>query len=262
MKKNIAEKSAKTPKKKSQDRSAQRESGKTYLAMDAETKQKIEALEYCFDLNSRQIGELLGWPWQSVNAHMKVTRDRIALGTVTEKWVMDVGKTTSERFGLGKLVGDWKAKFAHPVKSVEDEPESEVEVPGQVIQLVDNPPFDDTIGNHSLDTTGYPPEDDFELELVKLYGEKKPEQTPDHGGPLDNLSPFPSGPSPYRSVEPMQRDDREVRRDAPFYCALLNILDRYEAGEIAFTDMSIDEVRGVFRIGFDVVRSDGFVYER
>jgi hypothetical protein len=183
----------------------QRQSGKTYLAMDEETKLKIEALYACYNLNSRQIGDIVDWPWQSCSKHIKVMNDRIEYGKTTFDELEAKGEQTITKYGLDLYVNGI--------------PEAPKETPAVE-------PKPTPINSRTQVAFDVTKEDE---EFLKEYS-----------------TPFPEDPVEQADPE----HDRRVRKDAPFYLTLQNIIDRYEAGDIVFKAMSLHETNGVLYIEY------------
>ena len=65
---------------------------KTYLEMGDTEKAVISALYFVRGWGPKKISEYIDWPWQSVNAHIKVLEDRIKMGSASEDELIAKGR--------------------------------------------------------------------------------------------------------------------------------------------------------------------------
>lgn len=216
--------------KKKQNRANQNLSGKTYLEMDDETKLKIEALYYCYNLNCHQIGDIVDWPWQSCNKHIKVMNDRIEYGKTTFEKLEEQGEQTIAKYGLDL--------FVNGIPEVPKEaPVVEPEQLAQEFPEIVKPKQEQTSMESEISV---PPVED----VAKV--EEKDSEAQKSVTDEWNETPEP------RNEPADPEHDKRVRKDAPFYLTLQNIIDRYEAGEITFEGMMLDESRGIFRVDYAI----------
>lgn len=236
-------------KKTAEQMARQRESGKTYLAMDEETKLKIEALYICYNLNCHQIGDIVDWPWQSCNRHIKVVNDRIEYCKTTFEKLEAQGEQTIAKYGLDMFVNGIpevpkEAPVAEPEQLAQEFPE--IIQPTQEQTATESeisvPPVEDVAKAEEKDSEAeVSAESEFKAELIRIARANYPEEFL-----KEYNTPFPK--DPVESADPER--DRRVRKDAPFYLTLQNIIDRYDAGEITFEGMMLDESRGIFRVDY------------
>lgn len=274
----------------------QRQSGKTYLAMDEETKLKIEALYVCYNLNCHQIGDIVDWPWQSCSKHIKVMNDRIEYGKTTFEKLEAQGEQTIAKYGLDLYVNGIpevpkEAPVVEPEQLATEFPEivQPTQEPTSTESEISVPPVEDVAkAEEKAGEVNRAVESEFRAELVKLARDGEPEEkaseTKERNWEEDRAklvsmlikenvdqrdssidSPFPPYPTNEGSVTSTSLEegkvanhttdpehDKRVRKDAPFYVALQNIIDRYEAGEITFEGMMLDESRGIFRVDYAI----------
>lgn len=245
----------------------QRQSGKTYLAMDEETKLKIEALYACYNLNCHQIGDIVNWPWQSCSKHIKVVNDCVEFGKTTFEKLEAQGEQTIAKYGLDMYVNGIpevhkEAPVVEPEQLAEEFPE--IVKPTQEQTLTESeisvPPVEDAPkAEEKASEAEESAESEFKAELVRIAREEVPEEPADRPSEqeLDALDDLGVDISEYRTPVPRNdpadpEHDRRVRKDVPFYLTLQNIIDRYEAGEITFEGMMLDESRGIFRVDYAI----------
>jgi len=75
-------------------------SKKTYLEMGDEDKLIIEAYYYAFGISVKEIQNYVDWPWQSINAHIKIMEDRIQKRKDTVDRLKNQGYQTIHRLNL------------------------------------------------------------------------------------------------------------------------------------------------------------------
>jgi hypothetical protein len=71
--------------------------------MGDDTKAVIEALHYVMDRTTHQIGDQIGWPWQSVQKHLKIVNDRMQFGRDCLEKVLERGEETIAKYHLRDL---------------------------------------------------------------------------------------------------------------------------------------------------------------
>ena len=250
----------------------QRISKKTYLEMDDETKAKIEALYYTYRLNMYQIGDIVDWPWQSCSKHIKVVNDRIEYGKTNLEKILTQAEQTIAKYSLDLYVNGIP-ETSDPALTEEMtviDPEALAKEFPEIVRPVDEPASTQSeISVPRIEDAPNCEERDSEVEngaeSVKFAGEEEPGELARLFDDLDCQEPEPMPINSYpehvfgepRNETPVSRNeptdpehDRRVRKDVPFYLTLQNIIDRYEAGDIVFEGMTLNESKGVLYIEY------------
>jgi hypothetical protein len=183
--------------------------------------------------------------------------DRIEYGKTTLEKLEEQGEQTIAKYGLDMFVNgipkvEKEAPVVEPEQLAEEFPEivqptqeqtsteSEISVPtSEDIQKVEERVS----------------EAEKSVESVKFAGEEEPGELARLFDDLfcDNETLEPRNETPVsRNDQPDTEHDKRVRKDVPFYLTIKNLLDRYEAGEITFDGMILDESRGIFRVDYAI----------
>ncbi|MEA5031965.1 MAG: hypothetical protein VB025_07425, partial [Sphaerochaeta sp.] len=157
-------------------------------------------------------------------------------------------------------------EYPEIVKLVEELVATESEIPVPVVE--DAPEAEEKVTEAEESAEG-----EFHAELVKLAREGEPEEKASETEKSESEKAFidkileelnkPINTRPEITITEIRNEtpvpgndladpehDRRVRKDVPFYLTLQNIIDRYEAGDIVFEGMTLNESKGVLYIEY------------